>query len=29
MLKKWVDNIDPDSFGFANDNFVGLETAII
>ena len=27
MLKKWVDNIDPDSFGFANDNFVGLESA--
>jgi len=27
ILKKWVDNIDPDSFGFANDNFVGLESA--
>ncbi len=27
LLKKWVDNIDPDSFGFANDNFVGLESA--
>jgi TonB-linked SusC/RagA family outer membrane protein len=25
MLKKWVDNIDPESFGFASDNLVGLE----
>lgn len=27
MLKKWVDNIDPESFGFASDNQVGLESA--
>ncbi|MFN4147158.1 MAG: SusC/RagA family TonB-linked outer membrane protein, partial [Runella sp.] len=26
MLKKWVDNIDPESFGFASDNLVGLES---
>ncbi|WP_228527835.1 SusC/RagA family TonB-linked outer membrane protein [Pararhodonellum marinum] len=25
MLKKWVDNIDPESFGFASDNLVGME----
>lgn len=25
MLKKWVDNIDPESFGYASDNLVGLE----
>jgi hypothetical protein len=26
MLKKWVDNIDPESFGFASDNLVGMES---
>ena len=26
MLKKWVDNIDPDSFGFSSDNVSGLES---
>jgi TonB-linked SusC/RagA family outer membrane protein len=27
MLKKWVDNIDPETFGFGSDNQVGLESA--
>ncbi|MBX3238982.1 MAG: SusC/RagA family TonB-linked outer membrane protein [Chitinophagaceae bacterium] len=27
MIKKWVDNIDPESFGFASDNQVGMESA--
>ncbi|MGK2864426.1 MAG: SusC/RagA family TonB-linked outer membrane protein, partial [Chitinophagaceae bacterium] len=27
IIKKWVDNIDPESFGFASDNQVGLESA--
>ena len=26
MLKKWVDNIDPESFGYSSDNIVGLES---
>ena len=26
IIKKWVDNIDPESFGFASDNNVGLES---
>ncbi|MEJ7644224.1 MAG: SusC/RagA family TonB-linked outer membrane protein [Chryseolinea sp.] len=26
MLKKWVDNIDPESFGYASDNVVGMES---
>jgi TonB-linked SusC/RagA family outer membrane protein len=25
MLKKWVPNIDPESFGYSSDNLVGLE----
>ncbi|MBW3469501.1 SusC/RagA family TonB-linked outer membrane protein [Arthrospiribacter ruber] len=25
ILKKWVDNIDPESFGYTSDNLVGLE----
>ena len=25
MIKKWVPNIDPESFGFSSDNLVGLE----
>ena len=25
MLKKWVDNIDPESFGYSSDNVVGME----
>jgi len=25
MLKKWVDNIDPESFGYTSDNIVGME----
>jgi TonB-linked SusC/RagA family outer membrane protein len=27
ILKKWVDNIDPETFGFGSDNQVGLESA--
>ncbi|MFT3935138.1 MAG: SusC/RagA family TonB-linked outer membrane protein [Chitinophagaceae bacterium] len=27
IIKKWVDNIDPESFGFASDNQAGLEAA--
>ena len=27
ILKKWVDNIDPESFGFGSDNQAGLESA--
>lgn len=26
LLKKWVDNIDPESFGYTSDNLVGLES---
>lgn len=26
MLKKWVDNIDPESFGYTSDNVVGMES---
>ena len=26
ILKKWVDNIDPETFGFGSDNLVGLES---
>lgn len=26
ILKKWIDNIDPETFGFASDNQVGLES---
>lgn len=26
ILKKWVDNIDTESFGFSSDNLVGLES---
>ncbi len=26
MIKKWVPNIDPDSFGYTSDNLVGLES---
>ncbi len=26
ILKKWVDNIDPESFGFTSDNVMGLES---
>lgn len=26
MLQKWVPNIDPESFGYASDNLVGLES---
>lgn len=26
MIKKWVPNIDPDSFGFSSDNVSGLES---
>lgn len=25
MLKKWIDNIDPESFGYSSDNVVGME----
>lgn len=27
ILKKWIDNIDPETFGFGSDNQVGLESA--
>jgi hypothetical protein len=27
LLKKWVDNIDPESFGYSSDNVVGMESA--
>ena len=27
MLKKWVPNIDPETFGFNSDNLVGLESS--
>lgn len=26
LLKKWIDNIDPESFGYSSDNIVGLES---
>ena len=26
IIKKWVDNIDPETFGYASDNQVGLES---
>lgn len=26
MLKKWVDNIDPETFGFSSDNLIGMES---
>jgi hypothetical protein len=26
LIKKWVPNIDPDSFGFSSDNVSGLES---
>ncbi len=26
MLKKWVPNIDPESFGYTSDNLVGMES---
>ncbi|RZK47289.1 MAG: SusC/RagA family TonB-linked outer membrane protein [Pedobacter sp.] len=26
IIKKWIDNMDPESFGFASDNMVGLES---
>ncbi|HEX6848119.1 MAG TPA: outer membrane beta-barrel protein, partial [Chitinophagaceae bacterium] len=26
IIKKWIDNIDPETFGFASDNQVGLES---
>ena len=26
MIKKWVDNIDPESFGYTSDNVVGMES---
>jgi hypothetical protein len=26
ILKKWVDNIDPETFGYSSDNLVGLES---
>ncbi|TAF49788.1 MAG: SusC/RagA family TonB-linked outer membrane protein [Runella slithyformis] len=25
LLKKWIDNVDPEQFGFSSDNVVGLE----
>lgn len=26
IIKKWVDNIDPESFGYSSDNLIGLES---
>lgn len=26
MLKKWVDNIDPETFGYSSDNVIGMES---
>lgn len=26
LIKKWVDNIDPESFGYSSDNLVGMES---
>jgi TonB-linked SusC/RagA family outer membrane protein len=26
LLKKWIDNIDPETFGYSSDNLVGLES---
>lgn len=26
ILKKWVDNIDPETFGYTSDNLIGLES---
>ncbi len=26
MIKKWVPNIDPESFGYSSDNLIGLES---
>ncbi len=26
MIQKWVDNIDPESFGYSSDNLVGMES---
>jgi TonB-linked SusC/RagA family outer membrane protein len=26
ILKKWIDNIDPETFGFSSDNLVGMES---
>ncbi len=26
LLKKWIDNIDPESFGYTSDNLVGMES---
>ena len=26
ILKKWIDNIDPESFGYASDSQAGLES---
>ncbi len=26
MLKKWVDNIDPETFGYSSDNVLGMES---
>jgi TonB-linked SusC/RagA family outer membrane protein len=26
VLKKWVDNIDPETFGYSSDNLVGMES---
>ena len=26
MLKKWVPNIDPETFGYSSDNLMGLES---
>lgn len=29
IIKKWIDNIDPESFGYSSDNLVGLESTSV
>jgi len=29
IIKKWVDNIDPESFGYSSDNLIGLESTSV
>lgn len=29
MLKKWVDNIDPEAFGYSSDNVIGMESPTV
>jgi TonB-linked SusC/RagA family outer membrane protein len=29
IIKKWVDNIDPETFGYSSDNLIGLESTSV